>query len=98
MKFDQDTIRKVADLARLELSATEVEKYTGQVASILGYVEKLNELDTTNVEPLTHPLDLTTPLREDRVAKPLGDESVLASAPDALYDSYKVPQVLGGAT
>lgn len=95
-KFGPDTLRKVADLARLQLTDAEVQKYTEQVGQILGYIEKLNTVDTSKTEPMTHPLALETPLRPDEARPSPGAEAMLACAPESLYESYKVPQVMGG--
>ena len=94
--------QKVADLARLELTPEEVQTYTAQLGNILKYVEKLNEVSVSGpagpIAPLTHPFDLNTPLREDVVlASPVDSEGkpkVLKSAPDVLYEGYKVPSIL----
>jgi aspartyl-tRNA(Asn)/glutamyl-tRNA(Gln) amidotransferase subunit C len=90
--------RKVAHLARLELSEQEVETFTSQLGGILNYVGLLQQVDVSQVEPLTHPLELATPLRED-IAKPSpldseGRPKVLQSAPDVLDDGFKVPPIL----
>lgn len=97
-KFSEDTVKKVADLARLQLSAEEVTKFTHQVGEILKYIEKLNTLDTSNVEPLSHALDLTAVLRADEARPSIGAEAITASAPESLYENYKVPQVMGGGS
>jgi aspartyl-tRNA(Asn)/glutamyl-tRNA(Gln) amidotransferase subunit C len=94
-----DTLtRKVAQLARLELSDQEVQTFTSQLGDILKYVEQLQQVDVQKVEPLTHPLDLATPMRDDQVRpSPIdaaGKPKVLQSAPDVLYDGYKVPPIL----
>jgi len=96
IKFSEETVKKVADLARLQLSAEEVTKFTHQVGEILKYIEKLNTLDTTNVEPLSHALDLTSSLRSDEARPSPGADAMTESAPESLYENYKVPQVMGG--
>jgi len=65
----------------LELTDAEVQEFTGQLGAILGYVDKLNELETTDVEPLAHCLPITNVLRKDEVRESLGTEQVLANAP-----------------
>jgi aspartyl-tRNA(Asn)/glutamyl-tRNA(Gln) amidotransferase subunit C len=94
-KFTEADVRKIADLARLELSDQEVTKFASQLGDILGYIQKLNELDTTGVEPMTTPHAFDTPLRDDEVIPSLGPTAMLQSAPDQMYENYKVPQVLG---
>jgi len=93
-KIDQDQVRKVAKLSRLALSETEVEEFTGQLSAILDYVEKMNELDTTGVEPLAHCLPVSNVLREDSPKESLGTERVLANAPQRDEEFFKVPKIL----
>ena len=91
-------VTKVADLARLELSDEETRGFGAQLGGILAYMDLLSDADVQGVEPLTHPLELATPLRADRVIpSPIDSEGrskVLASAPETLYDGYKVPPIL----
>ena len=94
MKISKEDVSKVAELARLEFNDGEVEKFTEQLGNILEYIEKLNELDTENVEPTSHVLDISTPLREDKVIKTLTTEEVLQNAPESEDDFFVVPQVI----
>lgn len=93
-KIDQDQVRKVAKLSRLELTEAEVQEFTGQLSAILDYVEKLNELDTAGVEPLAHCLPVSNVLREDCPKESLGTEMVLANAPQRDDEFFKVPKIL----
>jgi aspartyl-tRNA(Asn)/glutamyl-tRNA(Gln) amidotransferase subunit C len=93
-KIDQDQVRKVAKLSRLDLSDAEVEEFTGQLSAILDYVEKMNELDTTGVEPLAHCLPVSNVLREDSPKESLGTDKVLANAPQRDDEFFKVPKIL----
>lgn len=93
-KIDQAQVKKVAKLSRLQLSDAEVEEFTGQLSAVLGYMEKLNELDTTNVEPLAHCLPITNVFREDEVKESLGTEKSLANAPQRDGNFFKVPKIL----
>ncbi len=93
-KIDQAQVRKVAKLSRLELTEAEVEEFTGQLRAILDYVEKMNELDTTNVEPLAHCLPLSNVFRQDRVKESLGTEKTLGNAPQRDGEFFKVPKIL----
>lgn len=95
----QDLTRQVAHLARLELTDAEVEIFTPQLRDILRYVETLKEIDVSEVEPLTHPLDISeTPMREDAMRyspkNAEGKPKVLDSAPEVFQDGYKVPPIL----
>jgi aspartyl-tRNA(Asn)/glutamyl-tRNA(Gln) amidotransferase subunit C len=93
-KIDQEQVRKVAKLSRLDLSDGEVEEFTGQLSAILGYVEKMNELDTENVEPLAHCLAVHNVFREDVVKESLGAEKALANAPQQDGEFFRVPKIL----
>ena len=91
-------VKQIARLARLELSPEEIQTFAPQLGDILKYVEQLQSLDVQGVDPMTHPIELETPLREDIVrASPVdedGEPKVLASAPETLHGGFKVPPVL----
>ncbi len=93
-KIDQAQVRKVAKLSRLELTEAEVEEFTGQLSAILDYVEKMNELDTDNIEPLAHCLPISNVFRQDRVKESLGTEKTLGNAPQRDGEFFKVPKIL----
>jgi aspartyl-tRNA(Asn)/glutamyl-tRNA(Gln) amidotransferase subunit C len=93
-KIDVPQVRKVARLSRLELTEAEVEEFTGQLSAILDYVEKMNELDTDNVEPLAHCLPVSNIFRADSVKVSLGTEKTLANAPQRDGEFFKVPKIL----
>ncbi|MBN1974296.1 MAG: Asp-tRNA(Asn)/Glu-tRNA(Gln) amidotransferase subunit GatC [Sedimentisphaerales bacterium] len=93
-KIDRKQVRKAAKLARLELTDTEIEEFTGQLGAILDYVEKMKELDTENIEPLAHCLPVSNVFREDCVKESLGTEKTLANAPQRDEMFFKVPKIL----
>jgi aspartyl-tRNA(Asn)/glutamyl-tRNA(Gln) amidotransferase subunit C len=93
-KIDKALVKKVARLARLELTESEVEEFTDQLSAILDYVAKMNELDTTSVEPLAHCLPISNIFREDRIEQSLGTEVTLANAPQRDGDFFKVQKIL----
>jgi len=93
-KIDQAQVRKVAKLSRLELTEAEVEEFTGQLSAILDYVEKMNDLDTTNVEPLAHCLPISNVFRQDLAKESLGTEKALTNAPQRDGEFFKVPKIL----
>ena len=93
-RIDKAQVRKVAKLSRLELSEAEVEEFTGQLSAILDYIKKMNELDTTDVEPLAHCLAISNVLRADCVKDSLGTERTLANAPQRDGEFFKVPKIL----
>jgi aspartyl-tRNA(Asn)/glutamyl-tRNA(Gln) amidotransferase subunit C len=93
-KIDEAQVRKVAKLARLELSDVEVEEFAGQLSAILDYVARMNELNTEGVEPLAHCLPISNVFREDFVKESLGTEKTLANAPQRDGAFFKVPKIL----
>ena len=93
-KIDQAQVRKVASLSRLDLTDGEVEEFTSQLAAILDYVEKMNELNTDNVEPMAHCLPVSNVFREDSIRQSLGTENTLANAPQRDGEFFKVPKIL----
>jgi aspartyl-tRNA(Asn)/glutamyl-tRNA(Gln) amidotransferase subunit C len=98
--IDQSQVRTVAKLSRLELTDEEVANFSVELSSILGYIEKLGELDTDGVEPLTHCLPIHNVFREDVPKPSLDNDAALANAPDRHDEYFKVPKVLddtGGA-
>ncbi len=94
MKISKDDVIHVAELARLEFGEEEIQKFTDQLGNILEYIEKLSELDTKGVEPTSHVLDISTPLREDRVEEWITHEEALQNAPEREDDFFTVPKVI----
>jgi aspartyl-tRNA(Asn)/glutamyl-tRNA(Gln) amidotransferase subunit C len=94
-KIDEKAIRHVGNLSRIELTDEQVATFGRQLADILAYVDKLQELDTTNVEPLAHALPVHNVLAADVPHAPLAPEQALANAPARDGDFYKVPKVIG---
>jgi aspartyl-tRNA(Asn)/glutamyl-tRNA(Gln) amidotransferase subunit C len=97
VKITEKEVRYVADLANLNLSEAEVHKFQADLDGILGHVERLNEVDTSGVEPMTQVLYAagdTAGLREDRERPPLGTEIALANAPQSGAGYFKVPRVI----
>ncbi|GGG09261.1 Asp-tRNA(Asn)/Glu-tRNA(Gln) amidotransferase subunit GatC [Paenibacillus abyssi] len=87
-------VEHVANLARLELSDEEKGKFTEQLNAILKYAEKLNELDTEQVEPTTHVLPITNVMRDDTTRESVGVEKAMLNAPDEEDGQFRVPAVL----
>ena len=88
----EDT-QHVAKLARLELSEEEKENYTKQLISILSYVEKLNEVDTTGIEPMAHSVKISNVMREDVVVQDFTRDEMLKNAPCEEDGFFKVPKI-----
>ncbi|MEM9415401.1 MAG: Asp-tRNA(Asn)/Glu-tRNA(Gln) amidotransferase subunit GatC [Planctomycetota bacterium] len=93
--ISETDVRHAAKLSRLSLNDDQVHQYTDQLANILDYIQKLNELDIDGVEPMPHALDQHNILREDRETPGLDTDDVLANAPDREGPFFKVPKVLG---
>ncbi len=94
MKITIKEVEHVARLARLELTEGEKEQMRAQLDSILSYIEKLNELDTSAVEPTSHVLPMKNVFREDEVRPSLSQEEALANAPDRQDLFFRVPRIL----
>jgi aspartyl-tRNA(Asn)/glutamyl-tRNA(Gln) amidotransferase subunit C len=93
-------VEKIAELARLELTSEETESFTDQLSAILGHIDKLNELDTADVAPMSHCStaggDAESARRDDEVRASLGQLLATENAPDAEAGYFKVPKVIGG--
>jgi aspartyl-tRNA(Asn)/glutamyl-tRNA(Gln) amidotransferase subunit C len=94
MKISKEEVEHVAKLARLAVSEEEKENFSRQLSEILTYVGKLNELDTSKIEPTSHVLDLSNVFRDDVVRESLPAEDVLANAPDRENDHFRVPKII----
>lgn len=94
MQFSRDDVRKIAVLARLDLSDEQADAFAGQLGRILTHVDKLGELNTDGVEPTSHSLRLVNVLRDDAVRPSLPNEAALANAPDKESGCFKVPPII----
>jgi len=92
--LDEQTVRHVAELARLNLSDDELTRYAEQLSRILQYVDQLSEVDTSNVAPTAHPIPIRNVFRSDEVCETLSADRALQNAPDRQDDYFKVPKVL----
>ena len=95
MRIGIDTVRHVARLANLSFTDQELELFTRQLGSILEYIDKLNELDTSRIQPTSHVTRMEQMLREDRTAESLSVPQALANAPESKDDHFTVPKVIG---
>jgi len=92
--IDRELVRKVALLARLELTSEEEEQFTTQLGSILDYIEQLSELDVSDIPPTARAIDVSNVTREDEL-KPYPDrEAILKGAPEQEGEFFKVPKIL----
>lgn len=94
MSVTKKDVKYVADLARLQPSEEETESLVNDMNQILDYMTTLEELDTSDVEPLEHVIDLEYRLRDDKAKEPLSHEDALKNAPDADTDYFRVPRVI----
>lgn len=94
MKITREEVAYVAHLARLEFSESEEETFTGQLNEILLYMDKLNGVDTSGVEPLSHAIALSNAFRDDKVQESISQERSLANAPDPRGEFFRVPRVI----
>lgn len=94
-RISRDDVAHVAHLARLELTEEELERYTEQLAAILDHADDVASLDTAGVAPTAHPLPLENVLRDDVVRPSLDRDEVLAQAPAAEGEFFRVPRILG---
>ena len=94
MKISREDIEHIAMLARLSLSEKEKELFGVQLSRILDYMEKLNELDTANIEPTSHVLSLSNVMREDSPRDSIPREDALLNAPDRTEKFYRVPKII----
>lgn len=94
MKIRQEEVEHVAHLARLHLDGDELAKMTRQLDTILSYVTKLEELDTTGIEPTTHAFSITNAFRADVVEPSLARDKALANGPEHNEESFIVPKII----
>ena len=94
MSVERKDVEHVALLARLALTEEEIAMYTTELNAVLSFMDKLNELDTSQVSPTTHVLDLQNVFREDEVGQSMAVEDVVANAPEQRDGQFKVPRIL----
>ncbi len=94
MSVTRKDVEYIAELARLKFKDEELENFTHQLNEILNYVEKLNELNTENVQPLSHPVENTNVFREDKLAESISTDEALKNAPSSTEEFFKVPKVI----
>lgn len=94
MKLSKQEVEHVAHLARLTITEEEKEIFSRQLSEILTYIGKLNELDTSKVQPTSHVLDLSNVFREDAVRESLPITEVMANTPDRENGFFRVPKII----
>jgi len=94
-EIDPQTVRRIARLSRIELADRQVEPLCRQMGSIIEYFDKLQQLDTSNVEPLVHAVEKTNVFGSDQPEPSLSPDQAMANAPHRDGNFYKVPKVIG---
>ena len=94
MALDAADVEKIAHLARLGIDARDIPEYARNLSDILSFVEQLNAVDTSGIEPMAHPLDASQRLRADEVTETDGRAAFQAIAPNVEAGLYLVPKVI----
>lgn len=94
MRIKTDQLKYVADLARIKLSEKETMLFSKQLNNILEYMDKLNQLDTSKIESMSHVLDISNVFREDKTKKSIGRKKALENAPSVKNGFFQVPKVI----
>ena len=94
MKIARQEVEHVAVLARLALNETELDQVTDQMNQMLGYVEKLNELNTDGIVPTAHAVPVENAFRDDTIRPSIGTEKALQNAPESANNCFRVPKIL----
>jgi aspartyl-tRNA(Asn)/glutamyl-tRNA(Gln) amidotransferase subunit C len=94
MTLSRDDVQRVAILARLRLTPEEEARLTTELDNILGYMGKLSELDTSQIEPLAHAVEIVNAFREDRVTNQANTDALLANAPAKDESFFQVPKII----
>ena len=94
MKIDDKLVERIARLARLSLTGDERTAMVSDLSNILGYIEKLDELDTRDVEPTSHVVGITNVMRNDSPRPSISADEALSNAPDRVDNFYRVPRII----
>jgi aspartyl-tRNA(Asn)/glutamyl-tRNA(Gln) amidotransferase subunit C len=94
MSVTKDEVKYIASLSRLEFNESELDDFTNEFNQILNYIDKLNELDTENIEPLSHPIEKKNVFRKDKLVASINRDEALKNAPDKTDEYFKVPKVI----
>ena len=94
MKLTRQDVQRIATLARLRLSVAEEDRLIEQLDKILQYMDKLNQLDTSHLEPLAHVVDIVNAFRDDKITNRANAEALLANAPAKDGSFFQVPKII----
>ena len=95
MGLTRADVEKIANLARLRITAEEADAFAGQLADVISYIEKLNEIDTNGIAPMAHPIEQVNVLADDIAQDSFPRDIMLRNAPRCDEECYRVPPVLG---
>ena len=93
--MNKEEVLYVAHLARLDLDEESIEKFAGQIDEILGYIEKLNQVETKDIKPTSHAISLTNAFRDDEEKEHIDRELALGNAPEKEEGQFVVPKIVG---
>ena len=94
MEIDKKLVKKIASLSKINVDEGDVEKFSKELSKIINWVEKLNEVKTENIKPVTNPSDIKIPTREDKVNDRKIVEKILKNAPEKKGGYFTVPKVV----
>lgn len=94
MSVTREDVAYMANLARLKVTEEEIDQFQSDMNKILGYMDLLNQVDTSDVAPLDHVIELPPVYRKDEARQPLDHDEALKNAPDADSDYFRVPRVI----
>ena len=94
MDIDKKLVEKIATLSRMKIEENEVEKFSNELSKIINWVEKLNEVDTKNITPITNPSDIKIPFRKDKINDGKIEDKILKNAPEKKAGYFVVPKVV----
>ena len=94
MDIDKKLVKKIATLSKMKIEENEVEKFSNELSKIINWVEKLNEVDTKNITPITNPSDIKIPFRKDKINDGKIEDKILKNAPKKKAGYFVVPKVV----
>ena len=94
MDIDKKLVKKIATLSRMKIEENEVEKFSNELSKIINWVEKLNEVDTKNITPITNQSDIKIPFRKDKINDGKIEDKILKNAPEKKAGYFVVPKVV----
>ncbi|MBF0450694.1 MAG: Asp-tRNA(Asn)/Glu-tRNA(Gln) amidotransferase subunit GatC [Candidatus Magnetomorum sp.] len=95
MPITKEDIQHIAKLARLELEPQEIDDFTCQFGNILSYIERLDQVNTDNILPMSHPIHMVNAFREDSILPSIPTEVALSNAPEKDEHAFIVPKIVG---